>query len=171
MTAIDRPKTELNGEGKHIVEYMTDQILLGDFGGISRLWAEAAEWAAEGPGSENKWMSHHFRSWWLRAALAKAHGEWLLTERAIVPVQGHGKQIEAWRLQHPGPIEQYDNDCGTYAILVVTEETMRGPDNFPAYHDDEYNTKYNITQMWLRNHQSNTYGYSLYCFTYGAPVS
>jgi hypothetical protein len=150
---------------------MKDQTLLGDFGGISRLWTEAAQWAAEGPGSENAWKSHHFRRWWLRAALARAHGEWLLAERAIASVQGHTKPIEAWRLQLPGHIDQYDNDCGIHALLTVMETNLRGPDEFPMYHDDKYNTEYNIMQMRIRESQSNECGYTLNCFTYGAPVS
>jgi hypothetical protein len=147
---------------------MKDQTFLGDFGGISRLWAEAAKWAAEGLGSQNAWMSHHFRRWWLRAALARAHGEWLLTERAIAPVQGHTKPIETWRLQPPGSIGHYENDCGIYALLSVIQPNLG---EFPQYHDDEYNTEYNIMQMKIRELQSGNSGYALLCFTYGAPVS
>jgi hypothetical protein len=150
---------------------MKDQTLIGDFGGIPRLWAEAAKWAAEGLGSQNAWMSHHFRRWWLRAALARAHGEWLLTERAIARVQGHTKPIEAWRLQLPGPIGHYENDCGIHSLLSVIQPNFRDPWEFPQYHDDEYCTEYNIMQMMMRELQSEESGYALLCFIYGAPVS
>jgi hypothetical protein len=48
-------------------------------GGITTLWAIAVEWGLnkrDRPKLEYSW----FRDWWLRAAMARGHAEWLLEE-------------------------------------------------------------------------------------------
>jgi hypothetical protein len=52
--------------------------------GISTLWAQAVEWGLD---KENrpKIEYRRFRDWWLRAAMARGHAQWLLDERRNQP--------------------------------------------------------------------------------------
>lgn len=142
--------------------------MTSDFGCYSLLWAEAVEWALQGPGSTSKSISRNFRRWWLRAAIARGHAEWLIEERAETREPGHIKPIEAWRLQYPGSVGHYDNDCGIVGILFLQ---FPRDTPFPGYVDDEYGTLYNITQTVARETQNEAYGWPFNSFTYGAPVS
>jgi len=160
-----------NGTAKHEVDYVIQNAMSGEFGGFTRLWAETVEWALQGAGSRSEWKSHHFRRWWLRAALARGHAQWLVKERVVARTQGHTKPIEKWRLQPPGRVVFYEQDCAIYAVLVLTRPRPGDPDGFPAYDDDDFNTSYNIAQMEARAIQSNAYGWTFYSYTYGAPVS
>lgn len=122
---------ETGAEAQDIHKYLVSQIESHEYGCGSQLWDEAVEWAA----------SHHFhswifRNWWVRAALARGHTEWLLKERLADREPGHFKPVEPWRLVWPGVVGQYDNSCVVYTTLIVT----RHAENHPWYEDDEYGT-------------------------------
>jgi len=155
-----------NSAAKNITEYFAHSMS-GNFGGIGRIWAEAAQWSFNGSGSENQ-TSHHFKRWWLRAAMARGHAHWLLKEREVAKPT---KPIEAWRLDLPGNVGQYDQDWGTHAVLSTAQKKPVDDQTFPHYCDDEYNTEYNITQMQTQEIQSEAYGWPGFSFVYGAPVS
>lgn len=63
--------------------------IFGKANSISRLWENATKWVASPKCSDSTKV--HFRMWWLRAAMARGHAEWLLYERSI---QGEHRKIE-----------------------------------------------------------------------------
>jgi hypothetical protein len=156
-------------KGMKLAEYAQIQIMSHDFGSVSQLWAEAAEWAVQ---EKDIWKSEHFRRWWRRAALARGHAEWLLQERSKRQDKGHMKAIESWRLRPPGSIGQYDNDCAIASILFVMRPKPLDDDvKFPFYGDDGYETHYNMMHTEMRDRDDEMFGCTKHSFLYGAPVS
>lgn len=135
-------------------------------GGYSRIWDEAAAWAAEKSSVVGTW---HFNNWWVRAALARGHAEWLLKERLLNQHPGHSAVIEEWRLVWPGVVGQYDNSCVIYCDLIVGEP-VESRDTHPFYSDDEYGTNFNTRSEHMRGLQSHTCGFPFNSFVFGAPV-
>lgn len=57
-------------------------ISIGDYlrpGGITTLWAAAVEWCLNKK-ERRAFHYEHFRNWWIRAAMAQGHAEWLIQE-------------------------------------------------------------------------------------------
>jgi hypothetical protein len=53
-------------------------------GGISTLWAQAVAWGLNQ--DDIPWIEYRdFRNWWLRAAMARGHAQWLLDEQRNQP--------------------------------------------------------------------------------------
>lgn len=138
------------------------------------LWENAIKWSAAGEG-----VSHHFRRWWMRAASARGHAEWLLKEQEIMA--GKRQHIDKQRLIPPASIGQYDNDCGIFSLLVLTEPNRRpfidpktgqlGHDlRGPAYTDDDFDTNYNIAHTLAHERQNDAFGWPQSSTLYGAPV-
>ncbi|KAF8533834.1 hypothetical protein BDD12DRAFT_466182 [Trichophaea hybrida] len=141
-------------------------------GSLPPLWAEAARWSLEA-GPELKWFTYHFRRWWVRAAMAMGHGEWLEKEIRRSYFDRKGARFlspgEDWRLLEPGPVKYYENDCAIHCRLVLQAENGEWENRFPAFADDEYFTKYNATTTMIRDKQCHSYGDPFYSFVYGAP--
>jgi hypothetical protein len=165
--------------GIPIQQYAVDEIMRQEYRSLTMLWEKAVQWVMVGDGRQNQWVSHHFRSWWLRAALARGHAEWLLQEQENNP-GNRVKHVDQQRLLPPASIAQYDNDCGVYTLLSLTK---RKPDlidpitglrkhdpSFPAYSDDAFNSVYNITQTLLHEIQNSNFGWPHSSTLYGAPV-
>lgn len=51
-----------------------------------QLWAKAAEWSAHPETRIHR--AKQFRTWWLRAAMARGHAQWLLDELRHSPTLG-----------------------------------------------------------------------------------
>src|SRR6266536_3723582 len=76
-------------EEKEIREYLIAQ-LKEDHSCFSKLWDEAASWAASREDVVGSW---HFKNWWTRAAFARGHAEWLIKERNLNSLAGNLKPI------------------------------------------------------------------------------
>jgi len=63
-------KTVTKGGFRSSLECLLDGM--EEFGGVLGLWEQAAEW-----GRDHK----KFRRWWIRAAMADGHAEWLEKEK------------------------------------------------------------------------------------------
>jgi hypothetical protein len=158
-----------NSSAQNIIDYFI-KVIDRDFGSPTRCWGEAAEWGMNTQPA-GSWLGHHFRRWWLRAAMASAHAYWLVKEREKAEWRRSRKPIEPWRLYLPGRVGHYDEDCGIYSILGIVNPKPLDDRSFPDYTDDRFNTAYNITQMEAREMQSQSYGWPHYSFLYGTPVS
>jgi hypothetical protein len=164
-------QTVTKKQGIDIKQYTIEAI--DRSGSFSRLWAKAAEWGVH---AADSFHAYHFRSWWIRAAMAKGHAEWLLKE-PLPPfrqlLQSGAKTTVPWRLIPPPPVSYYDNDCGIQSLLAfrATEEELferAGKKLFPHFPDDEYYTKYNLTSHLVRELQAMT-GDPEVSFLYGCP--
>lgn len=117
-----------NGVFRSSVECLFDGM--EEFGGILGLWEQAAEWG------QNK---KTFRRWWVRAAMAQGHAEWLEKEPyhlyspytplphfritlLLAKARSTGTQslkptppLESWRLWPPGMPGSYVHDCAVVA--------------------------------------------------------
>ncbi|KAH7207914.1 uncharacterized protein BKA55DRAFT_546991 [Fusarium redolens] len=164
-------QTGTRKQGTDIEQYTNEAM--DNSGSLSRLWAKAAEWGVH---MADSFHAYHFRSWWIRAAMAKGHAEWLLKEplpqfRQLLHT---GTKVTApWRLIPPPPISYYDNDCGPQSLLAfqASEEELferAGKKLFPHFPDDEYYTKYNLTSHHVWELQSMI-GDPEFSFLYGCP--
>jgi hypothetical protein len=157
-----------------IHEYADETMKTGKYGCLSRLWWEAIQWHEAGPGSSIKprdrgWSSD-LQQWWVRAAQARGHAEWLIKERRDAQTFGHTQAIESWRLLPPGTVDHYDNSCVVWAIwtTVCRNHGVNGWDDFD---EDDFLTQFNILHNVARDHQSMSTGWPLRSYLYGAPVS
>lgn len=174
---------------KEINEYLNHLIQTAEFGCLSMLWQEAISWITRSKDDDpfadsgiafvkfRSFRPTHFHGWWVRAALARGHAEWLLKERIESHTVGHPTPIEGWRLLPPGTVGQYDNSCLVWSTLFVLHHRERhtnGDEDYDfdvAYERDVYYTKFNTLSDEMRGKQSLDFGWPVYSFLYGAPVS
>jgi len=174
---VAKPRAER--KGKEINEYLNHVIQTTKFGCLSMLWQEAISWIARPeddiPFRVRSFRPTQFHGWWVRAALASGHAEWLLKERIESHTVGHPKPIEGWRLLPPGRVEHYDNSCLVWCLLFASHQLHMNRDNDHdldvAYEGDVYYTKFNMLSDKMRGEQSLDFGWPVYSFLYGAPVS
>lgn len=137
-----------------IDDYLSAEIQADAYGCLSRLWDRAIE---------RNGLHRPFTDWWVRAALAKGHAEWLLRERKESTIIGHVSPIESWRLFPPGSIGQYDNSCLTWSLLFLHIREGK-------FQKDLYGTCFNLLSEDLRGRSSHNFGWPHHSFVYGAPV-
>lgn len=160
-------------ESREIHEYMLHVIQNDSFGCLSKLWDQAIEWARKEEdvaqqsdifGNDMNWRPTNFNLWWLRAANARGHAEWLLRERSESLLVGHSDPIEPWRLLPPGNVEHYDNSCVIWSLQYLMAHCK-------GHRIDAFGTEFNIASEEARGLQSRNFGWPYYSFVYGAPVS
>lgn len=78
------------GVGKEFVIVPFPGSISGHFfgggGGIAKLWSEASQWSQNL--DVNGWYRRRFREWWIRAAMARGHAEWLVSEMEEIGKSG-----------------------------------------------------------------------------------
>jgi hypothetical protein len=82
----------------------------------------------------------------------------------VAPTDPAWKPTEGWRLLPPPPLSYFDNNC-------QVELTMKARYAMSKENDDRYFSKFNGTEMQLRDLDSRLNGTPNYAFTPGAPVS
>jgi hypothetical protein len=60
--------------------------VFGGAGSLPKLWERATKWSVSEDCSDAR--REIFRMWWLRAAMARGHAEWLISERKINGMYG-----------------------------------------------------------------------------------
>ncbi|RYP38511.1 hypothetical protein DL766_000928 [Monosporascus sp. MC13-8B] len=140
-------------EPREIHEYLAAEIQADEFGCLSRLWDRAIDWNG---------LRRPLNDWWIRAAHARGHAEWLLRERRDTTTVGHPSPIESWRLLPPGTVRHYDNSCVVWTIHV--EGVLSG-----RFENDLFFTCFNSLSEEMRGRASLETGWPLYSYVYGAP--
>jgi len=179
---------ETGGEAKDIYQYFSESLQQDKFGCLSKLWADAVEWyATDESACPRGWFEEagistrpietvnhghpsYFLQWWVRAAQARGHAEWLIKERRESLTPGHSAPIESWRLRPPGTVGQYDNSCGPWCVWMVVYGKKREDPPGYDYDEDDFCTNFNIVSDMMRGNQAVDYGWPMHSFVYGAPV-
>ncbi|RYP20408.1 hypothetical protein DL765_002784 [Monosporascus sp. GIB2] len=139
-------------EPREIHEYLAAEIQADKFGCLSRLWDRAIDLSG---------LRRPLNDWWLRAAHARGHAEWLLRERRDSTTVGHPSPIESWRLLPPGTVGHYDNSCVVWSIHTAVL--------WGGFEDDLFFTYFNSLSEDMRGRASREAGWPLYSYVYGAP--
>jgi len=155
----ERELEETQGEPLTFLKYADKTITMGKYGCLSRLWWETVQrYEARAAFDTESFRPSHLQRWWVRAAHARGHAEWLIKERRDAQTVGHTRPIESWRLLPPGTVDQYNNSC-----LIWTMWALKGKP------DDHFLTFFNISSDTIRGQNSIDTGWQRHSFLYGAP--
>ena len=167
-----------------IHKYAGETLKMGKYGCFSRLWAETIQWyeagVNTGPGEFIESLSVHkipkpsdLHCWWVRAAQAHGHAEWLIKERRDARTVGHTQAIESWRLLPSGTVLHYDNSCGPWLVWFIVHGKSKDGVDGPEWYsdDDDFLMHFNIISDMMHGEQSINTGWPLHSYLYGALVS
>ncbi|KAL6832049.1 hypothetical protein V8C40DRAFT_263319 [Trichoderma camerunense] len=172
-------------EPREIRQYMLHVIEKDTHGCLSMLWDMAIEWVQDnlqaalhdyGGSVFYSLPIRNFNLWWLRAANARGHAEWLLQERRDSALVGHSDPIEWWRLLPPGLIGQYDNSCVIWTWIIAADRIREVSAKRDAASEDKmepiidiFGQEFNTSSELVRGMQSLDFGWPYHSFVYGAP--
>ncbi|UKZ82730.1 hypothetical protein TrVFT333_010526 [Trichoderma virens FT-333] len=172
-------------EPREIHQYMFHVMVEDGNGCLSRLWDLAIEWAQKKAKAAlhdyrgfifDTLQTRKFNLWWLRAANARGHAEWLLQERRDSTLVGHSNPIEWWRLLPPGLVGQYDNSCVIWSWFNMMDAAREDLVKRDAASEDKmepiidvFGQEFNIASENARGKQSRAFGWPYHSFVYGAP--